>query len=425
MTTRGPHSWLATHAPVPGLSVPLLPIRLPMAFSLLVMALLLAPGVARADNPSGGRNAPEHFDTQPVLLVSIDGYRRDFPELYPTPAITRLVREGMRAEALVPVWPTLTFPNHYSLVTGLSPAQHGIVGNDFPDGDRWYALRDRSAVEDGSYYGGEPLWVAAERAGMVAASFFWVGSEAAVQGVRPTHWRRYDGDVPNTERVDQVLRWLAEPPETRPRFITLYFEDVDSWGHWQGLGLPRFLAALQDVDRALGQLLDGLDALPQGDEVTLALVSDHGLMAYHDEPPLVLEDHLYLDGLTLVDKGTAVYAWQDEPDPAAARHLAETVNTIWVHGRAWTRDSAPASWGLDENPRMPHLVFQADAGYAVLSRHLRANTLNEGDHGWIPEAPQMQGVFIARGPGIAPGSREAALSVLDVAPWLRARLGLE
>jgi predicted AlkP superfamily pyrophosphatase or phosphodiesterase len=384
-----------------------------------------SPASAATDGGNDGRNAPQHQQKPAVVLVSIDGYRWDYPDHYPTPAIRRLVDGGMRAEHLEPVFPTLTFPNHYSLVTGLSPAAHGIVSNDFPDGDRWYTLRDREAVSDASYYLGEPLWVTAERQGVVTASFYWVGSEAPVQGMHPSHWRPFDGDVPNADRADQVVAWLGESPETRPRLITLYFEDVDNTSHRYGVGSPEFTVALNDIDQALGRLLDGIDALPHGDDIYVVLVSDHGHMPYHDDPPFVLEDHLYLDGLTLVDKGPAVYAWQDSPDAAAAAKLAETVNAAWPNGRAWTRDTAPTRWGLRDSDRMPDLVFQADAGYAVISRMERTRTVTAADHGWSPETKEMRGVFIARGPGIAPGTNCDPLRVTAVHPLILEWLALD
>jgi predicted AlkP superfamily pyrophosphatase or phosphodiesterase len=395
------------------------------AFTLCLAGRALAVEPAPTGSPSRGVNAPEHLDKPVVILVSVDGYRWDYPDLYPTPAIDRLVRSGVRGERLLPVFPTLTFPNHYTLVTGVAPSRHGIVGNEFPDGDRRYALRDRSAVEDGSYYRGAPLWNLAEFQGMVAACFFWVGSEAAIQGVRPTHWRRYDEDIPNDARVDQVLAWAAEPPETRPRLITLYFSDVDSWSHYRGVGSEGFHSALTRVDQALGRLLDGIEALPHADEVYLLLVSDHGQTAYRDEPPFLLADHVSLEGLDLVDQGPAVYAWQASPDPEAAERLAETINGRWLHGRAYTRRTAPESWGLADNPRHPDLVFQANAGFAVLSSSDRSRAMSVGDHGWAPEAPDMHGIFLARGPGIAPGERVGPVDARAVYPLVAGWLGLE
>ena len=394
-------------------------------FCLCFAGTVLGAEPVPTGSPSRGVNAPEHLDSPVVIMLSVDGYRWDYPDLYSTPSIRRLTASGVRAERLLPVFPTLTFPNHYTLVTGLAPGQHGIVGNEFPDGERQYALRDRNAVEDGSFYLGAPLWNLAEFQGMVAASFFWVGSEADIQGVRPTHWRIYDEDIPNEQRVDQAIAWAAEPPETRPRLITLYFSDVDSWSHYRGVGSPEFHEALGRVDRALGRLLDGLEALPHGDNIYLLLVSDHGQTGYYDAPPFILEDHLSLEGLSIVDQGPAVYAWQDRADPEAAEAIATRINSVWDRGRAYTRATAPKAWGLQDSPRHPDLVFQAEAGFGVLSRRGEERSMSRGDHGWAPEDRGMHGIFLARGPGIAPGTTVGPVDARAVYPLVAGWLGLE
>ncbi|MEJ2535295.1 MAG: ectonucleotide pyrophosphatase/phosphodiesterase [Gammaproteobacteria bacterium] len=393
----------------------------------LCLLTSLWTGHTLAGAGSGGVNHPRHQDAPTVVLISIDGFRWDFPERYPAQSLRRIAAEGAAAERLLPVWPTLTFPYHYTLATGLRPARHGIVSNDFPDPDtgRWYRLKDRSAVEDASFYGGEPVWVTAETQGMVTASFFWVGSEAPISGVRPTHWRRYDKQVPGEERVGQVLEWLAEPPQTRPHLVTLYFEAVDDHAHWNGIGSADFLDAVARVDRWLGLLLDGLFALPQDVPLYLVLVSDHGQAPYADLDALVLDRWVDLDGLALIDGGSYVMAWQERPDPARAESLADTVNAQWRHGRAWTRATAPASWELAGNRRFPDLVFQADPGHAVLSTSERAGKISAGDHGWAPDDPAMHGIFMVRGPGIQPGTRLGAVRNVDVAPMILRLLRLE
>lgn len=400
-----------------------------------LLGLLLTGQALAGDDPkqpqfpagSGGVNAPWQQAKPYVVLVSVDGYRWDYPDLYPTPAIGRLIAAGQRAERLVPVWPSLTFPNHYTLVTGQPPARHGLVANDFfdPDLQRWYRLRDRTAVGDGAFYLAEPLWVTAEQQGMVTASFYWVGSEAPVRGVQPSHWRTYDKSVSGADRVRQVLDWLGAPALSRPHFVTLYFEAVDDNAHWYGPGSPEFLAALERVDQHLGALLDGIDRLPHAGRVNLVLVSDHGQMPYLDQPPLVLDAHVDLAGLELIDGGAYVLAWQAEPDPAAARALAGRINAVWTNGRAHTRASAPADWGLRDSPRAPHLVFQASPGHAVVSTAKRSDKIIAGDHGWAPDAPEMHGVFMAMGPAFEGGASPGALHVSDIYPMLLEILALE
>lgn len=401
---------------------------------LACLALQLAPTQASGEpgrepdrpNGSGGINAPGHRQAPYLVLVSIDGFRWDYLDTYRLPAIAAIAAGGVRAERLVPVWPSLTFPNHYSIVTGMQPARHGLVSNDFfdPQAGRWYRMRDRGAVEDGSFYGGEPIWVTAETQGMVAASFFWVGSEADVAGIRPTHWRSFDKRVSGEQRVDQVLAWLAQSPERRPHLYTLYFEDVDDHSHGSGIGSQPFLAALQKVDGYLARLLAGIEALPHAPQVYLALVSDHGQLPYANTPALVLEERVDLAGLELVDGGAFVFGWPRAGYEGDLEALAKTINRDWAHGRAYLRDEAPGAWRLAGNPRWPSLIVQADPGHAVLSSAARREKISAADHGWAPGAPDMHGIFIARGPGIRPGQRLGPVHVTDLYPLFCAMLGL-
>ena len=410
-------------------------LRRPLIPALLVLTALCTlaacqPQVrpARDSFPqgTGGVNAPYQQDKPYVILVSIDGFRWDYMDRYPTPNLDRIANTGSRAERLLPVFPTLTFPNHYSIATGLYPANHGIVANTFPDpaSGRWYNMKDRSAVEDAYFYGGEPIWVTAETQGMVAASFFFVGSEAPIRGVQPTHWRRYDGDIPGEARVDQVLTWLAEPEASRPHMITLYFEEVDSYSHWYGPDSTRNIGMIRQVDSYLGRLLDGLGKLPHGDRVNIILVSDHGLRSYFEgEQPLVLSEYIYTGHASLVGGGSYLFAHLADDDLHRAGEYAATVNQHWKHGKAYTRDNAPADWHVTGNPRFPDLIFIPEPGHAVIPV-AGAKSL-AGDHGWAPEDPAMHGFFMASGPNIKPGVQLGAVEMVDVYPLMLAILGLE
>jgi predicted AlkP superfamily pyrophosphatase or phosphodiesterase len=376
---------------------------------------------------TGGTNATQHIDKNYLILVSIDGFRWDYLDHYPAPNLARMAAKGVRAERLVPVFPTLTFPNHYSIATGLYPVNHGIVANEFPDDALgiWYQLSKRETVENRWFYRGEPIWVTAETQGMVAASFYFVGSEADINGVRPTHWRSYDKRVDGTQRVEQVLEWLAEPDQNRPHMITLYFEDVDDNSHWYGVGSGQSIEAIKRVDDYLGQLFAGLQELPHGDRVNIIVVSDHGQAAYHlDQEPFVLEDHVDLENSVSIEGGSYLYLHFDPDDPERARQVVNTVNEQWDHGRAYLPDETPASWRTDGGPRYPDVILQPQVGYAVLSGLEKAGKLNAGDHGWAPEAPAMHGIFIASGPDIKPGVSLGPVNSIDVYPLMISILGL-
>jgi len=392
----------------------------------LATAAMPRPASAE-DGAQDRRNAPEHLDKPYVVLVSIDGFRWDFADLYGAENIRAMERRGLRAEALVPVYPTLTFPNHYSIATGRLPAHHGVVANTFPDAarKRWYTLGDRSAVGDGSWYLAEPLWVTAERHGMLTAAFYFVGTEADVGGIRPTHWRAFDKSVAGTKRVDQVLSWLAEPPSRRPHLLTLYFEDVDDQTHWYGPGSPESRASIARVDDLMGRLQAGIASLPHADRVYVVLVSDHGSAARRpDREPFILEPHGNLAGIRAVDGGSYVNLFADGDAAARLPALRDAINAAWDCGRAYLPGEAPAAWQVREGGRFPDLIVQAEVGCSVASRTTRLDGITHGDHGWPPDAPDMWGVFYATGPRFRPGTTTGAVSVLDVHPLLSSLLEL-
>lgn len=390
-------------------------------------AAILLVFLAASLGHAGSFNGPEHADKPYVVLVSIDGFGHDFGDKTDTPALDELAATGIRARSLVPVYPTLTFPNHYSIATGLYPADHGLAANHFPaaDGGSWYRMYDREAVRDGRWYGGDPLWVVAEKNDMVAAAFFFVGTEADIQGIRPTYWYPYDGSVPGETRVDQVLEWLALPAPGRPHLVTLYFDDVDLAAHRTGPDSAETRAAVRRVDSYLRRLLDGLDRLPIGERVHVIVVSDHGQLATTEEVrPYVLSEHLDLAGLTLHDGSSYLNIWLDSPDPARAAAIRDRVNARWHHGRAWLRDESPPHWRVPADPRFADIVLMAEPGSTVVSRPERIAKIKAGNHGWDPSVPAMHGIFLARGPGLPRGVGIGERHVTEIYPLVTAILGL-
>ena len=217
-------------------------------------------------------------DTPILILISLDGWRWDYIDRQPAPNLKALAARGVRAKAMIPSFPVLTFPNHYTIVTGLYPEHHGVVGNSMRDP----AMPERFSMSaetarDARWWGGEPLWVTAIRQGRRAATMFWPGSEAAIGGVRPTYWMPYDNTLGNRERVAQAIAWVALPAAERPSFVSLYFEEVDTAGHDFGPDSPQLAAAVSHLDDALGELVAGVQRLGLDDRTSLVVVSDHGM----------------------------------------------------------------------------------------------------------------------------------------------------
>lgn len=388
---------------------------------ILAAALALLAACSNAPSNDDGRHqAPT------VVLVSLDGFRWDYAQAADTPALDRIAREGMQAEALRPAFPTLTFPNHFSIATGVYPWRHGIVANRFPDaqGDRWYSLRDRTAVEDGRWYQAEPAWVTAEKAGMRTAAYYFVGTEADIGGVRPSRWRSFDATVPDRARVNQVLDWLAEPAATRPRLVTLYFEGVDDAGHGYGPGSAETRKAIRHADAQIGTLLNGIDSLPHAGEITVVVVSDHGQSGYRLEEPLVLEQLLDLEGMRVISGGP--YAWlYIDGDEGRASDARDRINRHWNCGRAYLPAELPPEWNAGLSDRYPDLFVQADGGCEVVARESDRRRRTAGDHGWPPTLPEMHGIFYAKGPRIPAGLRVGIAHVTDVYPFIMEILDLE
>ena len=354
-------------------------------------------------------------------MISIDGFRWDYQDLYKTPALDRIAENGVRADALVPVFPTLTFPNHYSIATGLYPANHGLVGNSFPSKDRrrFYSLRDRETVEDGSWYRGEPIWVAAEKNGLVSAAFFFVGTEADVGGVNLSYWHSFDESISGKRRVDQVLDWLAMPEDKRPHVITLYFEHVDTATHRYGPGSKRSISSIKQVDAYLGRLLAGIDKLTIADDIYVVIVSDHGqTIVNSNAEPFLINSVVNIDGITVVDHGSVAFLYLPEPDPQRSDAIRTVINNAWEHGKAMLRHETPDNWHVVNDSRFANIIVQADPGYVVYSSRKRSWGASIGDHGWAPEHKEMYGIFLASGPRLPKGRKIPAVNAVDVYPLM-------
>ena len=383
--------------------------------------------LARAGAPAGSVHAPSAAARPHVVLVSFDGFRPDYLDRFDTPAFDRLAARGLQAAGLISVFPSLTFPGHYSIATGLYPEAHGIVANRFydPVRDDEFNYRERGDVGDGSWWGGEPIWVTAERQGLTAAAFFFPGTEADIGGRRPSHWRPYDAGVPNAARVAQTLDWLAWPEARRPHLVTLYFSLVDSAGHQLGPAAAGMRQSVEAADRLLGSLLDGIDALRHAADIALVVVSDHGMAAPDPQRLTVLPEAADLSGVRPVPLGPAMSLHVG--DAGRSRALRDTLNAKLTHARAYLRADSPSHLHARDNPRFGDiLVLPEGLGFVGFGRAVERVRLllRPGLHGWDPDMPDMHGILLAAGPGIAPGAALPAVRAIDVYPLIARLLGL-
>ena len=412
----------------------------------LIAALTLTAGAFAQTTGSGGINKPEHRDKPHLILISIDGFKPEYLERFDLPTLRALAQRGARAKAMQPVFPSLTFPNHYSLVTGLESARHGIVSNRFFDPARndTYVFTDSTKVTDGTWYGGEPIWVTAESQGMVAACYFWPGSEAPLNGVRPSIYTAYSDDVPNEARVKTVLEWLQLPAERRPHLITLYFSDVDTASHGGPLDAPRVEQAARSVDTIIGTLVRGIDALPLRDRVYLLLTSDHGMVETSPQQTVALASVLDAKDLSDIRASFAgpVANIHLRGGAAGARAIRDKLSARLKQGKAYLRGDLPERFRHRTNPRSGDIIVVMNEGWTMSvprvspERSARPATKEPprpgrptrgrwGQHGWDPELPSMQALFLAVGPTIRAGVVVDKVHNVDVYPLMAELLGLK
>ena len=379
------------------------------------------------------QNSAEQINKPYVILVSIDGYRHDYNKLFSPPHLTRLANEGVAAESLRPVYPSKTFPNHYTLVTGLTADRHGIVSNEFydPARDAVYSLPDRKAVEDGKWYFGEPIWITAQKQGLLSASYFWVGSEANIQGMHPNYFYRYDDKVANSARVDQVLKWLKLPAERRPHFITLYFDDVDTAGHQFGVNSDQTRKAVLAIDEQIGRLREGIAA--SGLPVNLVVVSDHGMQDLEAKKTIVLDETpeaaRLLAKFKSVGRGPQMLLYLNKgEDPTLIAEAEKILNALATKAgktfRVHRRDQM-GPFRYTATPRTGDLIVEPDAPYSVGLKARMPSTAG-ANHGWDPVRYRaMHGIFYAHGPAFRENAKLPTMENVNVYPLLLAVLGLQ
>lgn len=391
------------------------------AIILLVLVVFSAWQLVR----SGPGIEPEF---PPLLVISIDGFRPDYFERAETPALDRLVAGGLKADSLMQVFPTKTFPTHYSMVTGLYAEITGVVANSMWDPERRarFSLGNRDAVSDGYWYDGEPIWNTVEKAGRIAATYFWPGSEARIDGIRPTYFKPYAGDTPHAKRVEQVLDWLDMPDSERPDFLTLYFSVVDSVAHSHGPDDARVDRAIGRVDRAIALLLDGLEQRGLFGAIHVLITSDHGMSAVAPERYIYLDDYLDLSGVRVSDWGPAAQIWARD---LSAEEIVAALDGVHPRLRAWTRADIPARYRFREHRRIAGALAEADPGWMISSRPRETGPRTRrpplGMHGWDPAWLEMHGILIAHGPAFAPGSRMPAARSVDLYTLMTELLGLD
>lgn len=367
---------------------------------LAVTGCATAPALQQGPQPSQISQI-KPLQGPPLILISIDGFRADYIDRGVTPNLKALADQGAYA-AMRPSFPSLTFPNHYTLVTGRRPDETGIIANTMQDPSRpgvTFKMSDATQVTDGFWWQAAlPMWDSVVKAGGRSAVEFWPGSEAEVDGLRPTYYTPYDGKVTNDQRVDQILAWLDLPAGQRPQALLLYFDVVDHAGHSYGPDSQEVNDAAASVDEAIGRLRDGLKA--RGIDPNMIIVADHGMAGISLDRAYFLEDYLPAGSYDAVVQGPEA---EINPTPGHEADLQKLTHMAFPHMKCWDKANIPAKYHYGHNARIPAVMCLGDPGWMVVTTHAKGIWGNKGAHGYDQTSKEMAALFIAHGPNVRPG----------------------
>lgn len=372
---------------------------------------------------SGRKNAAAQLTKPYVILISADGFRYDYADKYKAANLIQLRQQGAAATSMIPSYPSVTFPNHYSIATGLYPSHHGLVYNQFYDRARKesYTMSNRKNVEDGTWYGGTPLWVLAELQGMLSASYHFVGTEAAIQQTHPTYWYKFSDNTDINYRIDKVVEWLTLPEDIRPHFISFYMSNTDHEGHNHGPDAEQTNGAVKFVDDAVGAMVRKVNAL--GLSVNFIFISDHGMANVDTVTRINIASMIDTSRFIFRGGGTSLHLYaKDTADISTTYTLLKNKEDNFT---VYLKKDIPAQWNYstrDDRYNRIGDIFVVPVYPKVLSSW--KGRISPGAHGFDPAIKAMHATFYAWGPQIKPGITIPSFQNVHVYPLVAKLLGL-
>ncbi len=363
-------------------------------------------------------------DNKPyVVMLSMDGFRWDYPDKANTPNLDNIEKIGVKAQASIPCFPTKTFPNHYSMATGLYPENHGIIFNNFfaTDIEKYYSLSNMEAVTDPEFYFGEPIWVTAEKQGVKSASYFWVGADAPHDSIFPTYHYTYDGSVPFEERIDGVIDWLKLPEEKRPHLIMWYIQEPDSKGHDVGPNHPETIETVEYLDSLVGVFYAKINALTISDEINVIITSDHGMGEISDQRVIYLDHYIPKEWCHNIDGNNPVYSLDIKDE---YYDTAYSILSSLQHMKVWKKDQVPDRLHFSNSDRIKGFVIVADSSWSLLKSNKR-KFYSGGTHGYDNQNTDMHAIFYAYGPDFKSNYKHPAINNIDIFPLICKLLKIE
>ena len=355
-----------------------------------------------------------------TVLVSLDGFRWDYAQAYDAPFLDRLGQEGVKA-VMRPSFPSVTFPNHYTLATGLVPDHHGIIANRFRDeaSGLTFSLGDKTTKQDPRFWGGEPVWLTLQRQGVKTGVVYWPGSDVAIQGKYPTYYKDYERKplLTYSERIAEVLRLLRLPEADRSQLVMAYFEEPDHTGHVTGPFSHETKRMVERMDALMEELVGGLRALPEADSINVIITADHGMTALSPERLVRPSDYLKAEWYDRIDYGLPTLIF---PRKGCAEKILKALDGV-PHIRAYRKDQVPEYLHYGSNVNIGDVVVIPDLGWTIGEQ---APTL-KGTHGFDPTSGDMHVLFRAAGPDFKTGYvKTETFPNVDVYPLLCHLMGV-
>ncbi len=359
--------------------------------------------------PLNAHNPKQHY----TVIVSLDGFRWDYPTMYNTPNLDRMGEEGVKA-VMLPSFPASTFPNHYTIATGLVPAHNGIVNNSFWDAKykRHYSMGDSATRNNPDYYLGEPIWITAQKQGLKTGNMYWVGSDIAIKGTHPTYHRRWTAKprLSFEQRIDTVLTWLQKTEEERPQLIMLYFEEPDGSGHHNGPHSKETDAVVRHVDSLMGVLRSRIESLPFADNINLIVTSDHGMVEISPERVVNMSQYLKPEWCEVIEGHTPTSIFSKDGCRDSILNALKGV----AHIHVWKKEEVPAELKYSDSDRIGDIVVAPELGWQFTDVIRK----DKGAHGYFPQSPEMQVIFRAIGPDFKQGYTSTSFVNVDIYPLL-------
>lgn len=354
-----------------------------------------------------------------VVLVSMDGFRWDYAKQFKLQNLKQIATEGVHAKSMKPSYPSKTFPNHYSIVTGLYPDHHGIINNVFYDAalNESFSLSS-DAKTDSRYYGGNPIWNLAEQQGVKTGSFFWPGSD--IDKRNPSYFKKYDSKIPYGARIDTVLKWLQLPEKQRPHLVTLYFDEPDHTGHNFGPLSAETKKAVIKMDSIMGALSRRLDQLEIGKKINLIIVSDHGMADISNEKKVAVLDYLKPEWLGYKAVVNPIMSLQAKA--GCQDSIVKALKKV-PHIKFWKAAEVPKRLHYGTNPRVHDFVIEAKKGYSLVSKE--SQNIKGGTHGYDNNEKDMHAIFYAKGPAFKVDKTVKTFQNVSVYPLIAHILGLQ